>query len=84
MQKWLESLKTAIIEEDADALDALLDVGSLKNMRAFATRLKSATPQDLAQALALMDEARKLVEREQQKLAPLIKKMQRAKQFLSE
>ncbi|KGI55957.1 hypothetical protein DMB91_03555 [Campylobacter sp. MIT 97-5078] len=72
MQAWLSNLKLAIIEEDINALEDLLDSFAPQNMNT----------QELIEAKALIEEAFVLMQNKKAVLAVNMKKIQRAKEFL--
>lgn len=70
MQAWLNKLKIALAEEDAEAVGRL-----------FSHKIQNATPDELKQALFLSSEALKFIEKEKNQLAGTINKIKTAKEF---
>lgn len=70
MKQWLNDFKIAIIEENIDEIERLLDED-----------IKSNDMDTLIQAKALIDEAFELLKNKKDILAPKIQKLKNAKRF---
>ncbi len=70
--KWLKSFKIAIIEENVDAIDSLLN--EIPEFRRI---------DDMREAYALIGEAKKRFENEQSNIQQKMNKMKQAKKFLN-
>lgn len=80
MQKWINELKIAIAEENADEIVQLFSQKG-QNQANLTLLAKNATPEELLQITQLSNEALKIIEREKNNLAIAIKKIKTAKQF---
>lgn len=87
MQTWLNALKIAIAEEDADKIVELFSAKPpLKERAKNATQneliqTQQLSQDELVQIQQLSNEALKIMEREKNNLATAIKKIKTAKQF---
>ncbi len=70
MKHWLNDFKLALIDEDINEIERLLD-----------TKIKSDDIDELTQAKALIDQAFELIKNKKDLLAPRIQKLQNAKRF---
>lgn len=73
MQQWINDFKLAIIDEDVNSIEKLLD-----------TKISSTDINELRQAKALMDEALTLMQNKKNKVAVQIQKIQKAKKFFEQ
>lgn len=73
MQQWINDFKLAIIDEDVNSIEKLLD-----------TKISSTDMNELGQAKALMDEALTLMQNKKNKVAVQIQKIQKAKKFFEQ
>lgn len=73
MQQWINDFKLAIIDEDVNSIEKLLD-----------TKISSTNMNELRQAKALMDEALTLMQNKKNKVAVQIQKIQKAKKFFEQ
>ncbi|ASQ30338.1 hypothetical protein CAV_0671 [Campylobacter avium LMG 24591] len=73
MQQWINDFKLAIIDEDVNSIEKLLD-----------TKISSTDMNELRQAKALMDEALTLMQNKKNKVAVQIQKIQKAKKFFEQ
>lgn len=73
MQQWINDFKLAIIDEDVNSIEKLLD-----------TKISSTDMNELRQAKALMDEALTLMQNRKNKVAVQIQKIQKAKKFFEQ
>ena len=70
MKHWLNDFKLALIDEDINEIERLLDA-----------KIKSDDIDELTQAKALIDQAFELIKNKKDLLAPRIQKLQNAKRF---
>ena len=73
MQQWINDFKLAIIDEDVNSIEKLLD-----------TKISSTDMNELRQAKALMDDALTLMQNKKNKVAVQIQKIQKAKKFFEQ
>ena len=73
MQQWINDFKLAIIDEDVNYIEKLLN-----------TKISSTDMNELRKAKALMDEALTLMQNKKNKVAVQIQKIQKAKKFFEQ